>query len=120
MILIYHNPRWSKSRESVKILEESKKKYKIIDYMKNGINDNEINVILKSLNLGVLDIIRVSDKKYKELNLSPEDEKNNIKLIKKIMENPTILQRPVILKDNKGVIGRPPEKIYDLIGWSEN
>ena len=120
MILIYHNPRWSKSRESVKILDQTKQEYKIINYMNSGINESEIYKILNLLSLDVLDIIRVNDKKYKELNLCAEDEKNKRVLIKKIIENPAILQRPIVLMDNKGIIGRPPEKILDLIRWSEN
>ncbi len=120
MILIYHNPRWSKSRESVKILNQSKKQYEIVDYINNGISDNEISIILESLSMDIIDIIRVNDKKFKDLNLSTKDMENEKILMEKIIENPIILQRPIILKNGKGVIGRPPEKIFDLIGWSEN
>tara|TARA_Y100000590_G_scaffold467525_1_gene646689 strand:- start:386 stop:688 length:303 start_codon:yes stop_codon:yes gene_type:complete len=100
----------------VKILNQSKKQYEIVDYINNGISDNEISIILESLSMDIIDIIRVNDKKFKDLNLSTKDMENEKILMEKIIENPIILQRPIILKNGKGVIGRPPEKIFDLIG----
>ena len=64
-IFIYHNPRWGKSRESVKILEKSKKSFTIIEYLKDGFTYNEIKSLLKKLNLSPIDIIRVNDSDYK-------------------------------------------------------
>ncbi len=87
-----------------------------MDYINNGISDNEISIILESLSMDIIDIIRVNDKKFKDLNLSTKDMENEKILMEKIIENPIILQRPIILKNGKGVIGRPPEKIFDLIG----
>ena len=100
----------------MKILNQSKKQYEIVDYINNGISDNEISIILESLSMDIIDIIRVNDKKFKDLNLSTKDMENEKILMEKIIENPIILQRPIILKNGKGVIGRPPEKIFDLIG----
>ena len=114
-ITIYHNPRWSKSRESVKILEEKKLTFKIKDYVKEGLDSNELINISKYLNLKPIDFIRKSDKDFKQLNLSNEDLNNDNLMIEKIIEYPKILQRPIIIKNQKAIIGRPPECIFEIL-----
>ncbi len=110
--IIYHNPMWSKSRESVKILSDRNIKFEQITYMKSGISISEIEFILKMLNAKPKDIIRASDSKFKELGINTDNEKDAIKAIN---ENPRILQRPIIIHKNKCVIGRPPEKILEIL-----
>ena len=112
-ILIYHNPRWGKSRNSVRILEEKNVDYKIIEYLKHSLSINELKNILKILNLKPIDIIRTSELDYKENNISKVTD--NEKLLEAILKYPKILQRPIILNGDKGVIGRPPEKILSII-----
>ena len=112
--VIYHNPRWSKSRESVKILDEKDINYEIINYINGGLSKSELKNICKLLNVEPIQIIRTSDKNYKELNISLADT-NNDELINIIAKNPKILQRPIIINDNKARIGRPPEKILEIL-----
>ena len=69
-IIIYHNPRWSKSRESVKILEKKCDSFKTIEYLKESINKKTILNILNILNVKAIDLIRKNEKQFKELNLS--------------------------------------------------
>ena len=111
--IVYHNPRWSKSRNSVRILEEKKIDYKIIEYLKNPLSVNELENILNILKLKPIDIIRKTEADYKEnkINLI----KNDNELLMAIIKFPKILQRPIILNGNKGVIGRPPENILSII-----
>ena len=120
MFLIYHNPLWSKSRESVKILEKHKIEYRIINYIKDGISESKINEISKILDISIIDLIRKKDLNYRNLNLTVEQTKDEKFLTEKISKNPKILQRPIIINDDKGIIGRPPEKILDLIGSWKN
>ena len=110
---VYHNPKWSKSRNSVRILEEKKIDCKIIEYLKNPLSVNELENILNILQLKPIDIIRKTEADYKEnkINLI----KNDNELLMAIIKFPKILQRPIILNGNKGVIGRPPENILSII-----
>ena len=117
---IYHNPRWGKSRGSVKILEENNLKYSIIEYTKNGISQEEIKNICNILNTRPIGIVRTSDTNYKELNITPAEELDDSYMTNMIIQNPKILQRPIILKGKQGVIGRPPEKINDLLWRRQN
>ena len=112
MITIYHNPMWSKSRKSVEILNEKKINFKIVEYLKIKLTAKQLKSILKKLNLPISDIIRKKDKLYKELEL--EKIKDEDKLLKILSENIRLLERPIITKDNQGIIGRPPEKINEL------
>ena len=112
-IIIYHNPRWKKSRESVKILEKEKVSFRKIEYFKNQITRKEINNILNILDIGVEDLIRKNELEFKSIN--DDDKKNKNKLIELILNYPKVMQRPVIINDKKGVIGRPPENIYKIL-----
>ena len=115
MITIYHNPMWSKSRKSVEILNEKKINFQIVEYLKSGVTIKQLKNILEKLNLPINDIIRKKDRLYKELEL--EKINNRDKLLKILSENIRLLERPIIIKDSQGVIGRPPEKINELFNW---
>ena len=112
-ILIYHNPRWGKSRNSVRILQEKNVTYKIIEYLKHPLSMDELKQILRVLNLNAMDIIRTSEADYKNNNI--EKIKDEEKLLRAILKYPKILQRPIILNGEKGVIGRPPENIFSIL-----
>lgn len=112
-IIIYHNPRWKKSRESVKILEKEKVSFRIIEYLKNKISRTEIDNILNILDISIEDLIRKNELEFK--SISDDDKKNKNKLIELILNHPKVMQRPVIINDKKGVIGRPPENIYKIL-----
>lgn len=112
-IIIYHNPRWKKSRESVKILEKEKVSFRIIEYLKNQISRKEINNILNILDIDIADLIRKNELEFKSIN--DDDKKNKNKLLELILNYPKVMQRPVIINDKKGVIGRPPENIYKIL-----
>ena len=114
-IEIYHNPRWNKSRESVKILKKSNKPFTIVEYLKERLNKQDLNDILSKLNLDPIQIIRINDKKFKELHLTEADLTNKNKLLDILIENPMILERPIIINNDKAVIGRPPENIYKIL-----
>lgn len=112
-IIIYHNPRWKKSRESVKILEKEKVSFRIIEYLKNKISRTEIDNILNILDISIEDLLRKNELEFK--SISDDDKKNKNKLIELILNHPKVMQRPVIINDKKGVIGRPPENIYKIL-----
>ena len=112
-ITIYHNPRWGKSRASVRILEEKKLDYRAVEYLKEPLTSDDLKKILEILSLSPVDIIRTSEQDYRDNNI--EHIKSDEELIDAILRYPKILQRPIILNGNRGVIGRPPEKILSII-----
>jgi len=85
----------------------------IIEYLKNPPNVNELNEICKILNLSAIDITRKNEKEYKQLNI-PMNDTDDV-LIEKIVRHPKLLERPIIIKGKKGIIGRPPENVLKLL-----
>ena len=115
---IYHNPRCSKSRKALEILNSKTKDFKIIKYLEDGIDIIELKSILSLNKISEDDIIRTNESSYKELKLTKKDLSKDA-IINSIYKYPILLQRPIICKykNNKlvqSVIGRPPEKILSL------
>lgn len=112
-ITIYHNTRCSKSREACSILQEENIPFETIEYLKTPPTEKEITSLLKMLGMKAEDIVRKNEPLYKEKfsgkKLSEE------KWIKVLSENPILIERPIIVKGNKAVIGRPPEKVLELL-----
>ena len=88
--------------------------YKIIEYIKKGLTKNELITISKKLNLPPSNFIRTGDKVFNELNLK-NNLNNHEKIIDAIIENPRLLERPIIIKDKKAIIARPAELLYDFL-----
>ena len=113
-ILIYHNPRWGKSRESVKILEKSGLEYKTIDYINSPPSQSELQSLADKMGIRAKDFIRSRESEYKEFNLKTQLDDDN-KLFKYMSENPKLIERPIIVKGDRAVLGRPPEKVEEFI-----
>ena len=112
-ITIYHNPRWGKSRKTLQLLRDNGYEPNIIEYLKNPPNVNELNEICENLNMSAIDITRTNEKEYKQLNI-PMNETDDV-LIEKIARHPKLLERPIVIKGKKGIIGRPPENVLKLL-----
>ena len=112
-ITIYHNPRWGKSRDSVRILEENNLEFTTVEYLKTPISRDGIVDILDMLDVPTIDLIRKTEKEYTENDISSID--NDEELIDMIVKFPKLMQRPIIVADQKAVIGRPPENILDIL-----
>ena len=85
----------------------------IIEYLKNPPNVNELNEICENLNKSAIDITRTNEKEYKQLNI-PMNDTDDV-LIEKIVRHPKLLERPIVIKGKKGIIGRPPENVLKLL-----
>jgi len=85
----------------------------IIEYLKNPPNINELNEICENLNMSAIDITRTNEKEYKQLNI-PMNDTDDV-LIEKIARHPKLLERPIVIKGKKGIIGRPPENVLKLL-----
>ena len=114
MRVLYHNPRCSKSRQALQLLKEKGIQPSIIEYLKEPPDVATISKLLNMLDLEPRDIMRKGEAIYKETGL---DNKNLSKreLIKMLAKNPILIERPIITKDGKAVIGRPPELLLSLL-----
>ncbi|GGG45476.1 arsenate reductase (glutaredoxin) [Bizionia arctica] len=113
MIKIYHNPRCGKSRAGLEILEKSGKEVEIVKYLENIPSKEELRHILSLLNIKAEALIRTNEaiwkENYKGKNLT-EDQ-----LIEAMVSHPKLIERPIVINGERAVIGRPPEKILDII-----
>ena len=113
-ITMYHNPRWGKSRKTLQLLRDNGHEPNIIEYLKNPPSANDINTICKLLCKDPIDIIRTSEKLYRDLNINDMDWDDD-GLIIALVEFPKLLERPIVIRGEKGIIGRPPEKVLELL-----
>ena len=112
-ITIWHNPRCSKSREALQILQESNSKIEVVKYLQSNPSKKEIQEILSKLDLSARELMREKEDIYKELNL--KDELDEEKLIEAMVEYPKLIERPVLIKGDKAIIGRPTSKIAEFL-----
>ncbi len=113
MIKIYHNNRCSKSRNGVAILENVGKEFEVIKYLENTLTENELNKILALLKISPIELVRKNEKIWKE-NFKGK-ELTDEEIVKAMVENPKLIERPIVVNGTKAVIGRPPEKINDIL-----
>lgn len=111
-LTIYHNPRCSKSREACSIIDTKGIPFELREYLANPLNEKEIKGLLKKLGLKAEEIVRKKEElyktKYKSKKLSEAE------WIKVLVKNPILIERPIIVKGDKAVIGRPSENINVL------
>lgn len=114
MIALYHNPRCSKSREALALLRERGIEPDLVLYLETPPTSKQLKDLLTKLGLSARQLLRTGEDAYKTLNLA--DEKlSETTLIKAMVENPKLIERPIVIKDNKAVIGRPPENVLQLV-----
>ena len=112
-ITIYHNNRWKKSRETLQLLRDNGHEPNIIEYLKTPPNVNELYDICNKLDKKPNEIIRKGEKEYKaekinEINMDDE-------LIRAIAKHPKLIERPIVIRGSRGIIGRPPENVFKLL-----
>jgi arsenate reductase len=113
-IKIWHNPRCSKSRASFALLEEKNIEAEVIKYLDTPPTEDELKALLVMLGMQPRELMRTKEDIYKELNLKDEDD--NATLIQAMVNHPKLIERPIIIKDDKAVIGRPIENVVELLG----
>jgi arsenate reductase len=113
-VTIYHNPRCTKSRQTLALLEEKGIKPKIVEYLKTPPSASALDGILKKLGMEPREAMRRKEEPYKALGL--DDPKLSRKdLVKAMVENPILIERPIVLANGKARIGRPPESILEIL-----
>ena len=114
---ILHNPRCSKSRQTLAILSENRIDVDIIEYLKDVPSKETLKKIINVLGIKPRDLLRKGEGVYKENNLRREDLTDD-DLIQFMLDNPILIERPIVYDDKRAVIGRPPDNVLKLIKWS--
>ncbi len=110
---IYHNPKCSTSRRTLKLIENKGPKPLVIDYMAKPPSAAEIKGLLRLLGVSAHDVLRDKEKEYAALGLSPDTPEDDI--LNAIHANPRLLQRPIVMTAKGARIARPPEKVLEIL-----
>ena len=113
-LTIYHNPRCSKSRATLHLLEARGLKPNIVDYLKSPPSAADLKAILKTLALKPTDIVRKGEPRYAELGLR-DRQLDDEALIALLVANPILIERPIVVVGSKAAIGRPPEAVLEIL-----
>ncbi|MFA9460626.1 arsenate reductase (glutaredoxin) [Thiohalorhabdus methylotrophus] len=114
-ITIYHNPRCSKSRQTLDLLKEEGLDPVVIDYQKTPPAAEELDRICTMLDKGPLEVTRTQEKLFKELGLSKQDERSRAEWLRLLTENPKLIERPIVVNGDRAAIGRPPENVRAIL-----
>lgn len=108
-----HNPRCSKSRQGIEILEKNGVKFTVVEYLKDLLDKSTLEKIyeLLSKNYQIEEFTRTKEKTFTEIGKSIEQYQTKAKWVKLIQENPVLLERPILFSKTKAIIGRPPENL---------
>lgn len=113
-VTIYHNPRCSKSRETLALLQEQGIEPVVIEYLQNPPDRNTLKAILTRLGISARQILRTKEEAYLQNGLDNEKLSED-QLITAIMNNPILMERPIVLANGKAAIGRPPENVLEIL-----
>lgn len=114
MFTIYHNPRCSKSRQTLALLEENGIKPDVVLYLEDSPNAESLAVILAKLGISARELLRKGEEAYKSLELKNEALSES-QLIEAMVQHPKLIERPIVIKGEQAVLGRPPENVLSLI-----
>ena len=113
-VTIFHNPRCSKSRQTLALLEDHGIKPSIIEYLKTPITKNKLIEILSLLKMAPRDVIRKKEEVYAEKGLDKAS-LSDAELIDIMVKNPILIERPIVLANGKAALGRPPEQVLNIL-----
>ena len=110
---IYHNPRCSKSRQALALIEEQGEAPEVIEYIKTPLDNASITEQLTMLDMNARDLMRKQEDTYKESKLDNPD-LSEAQLVQALADYPRLLERPIVVRNGKAVVARPPEKVLEL------
>jgi arsenate reductase len=111
---IFHNPRCSKSRQTLELLTERGIEPEIIRYLETPPTEQQLEDILAALNLAPRDLMRTGEKEYKEQGLD-DPELSREQLLAAMVATPKLIERPIVLANGKAALGRPPENVLSIL-----
>ena len=113
-ITIYHNPRCSKSRESLKILTENNCSPTVVHYLDDVPSVEQLKTLIDWLGINPRDLLRKTESAYKEAGLDDISLSDDV-LVQAMHDYPILIERPIVVRNSKAIIGRPPTLVLDLI-----
>lgn len=113
MITIYHNPRCRKSREGLQIVQESGQEFQIREYLKEVPSIEELRSVISLLGIAPIDLVRKNEAIWKE-NFKGKTLSDD-QIIQAMVENPKLIERPIVINNDRAIVGRPPENINQII-----
>ena len=114
MLTIYHNPRCSKSRQTLALIEDNKQEFTVVEYLKTPLSEGEIQNLLNLLTVTPIEMMRIKEAEFKEQNLS-DASKSEEDIIQAMVHFPKLMERPIVIYGDRAVIGRPPENVLKII-----
>ena len=112
MLTIYHNPRCSKSRQTLQIIEDANAQVEIVQYLKTPLTEGELRDLANKLGVSAIDMMRTKEDEFKAQNLKGADDDT---LFAAMAATPKLMERPIVVSGNSAVIGRPPENVNTLL-----
>ena len=112
-VTIYHNPRCSKSRNTLSLLRENGIEPKVVLYLETPLDSSDIKALLKKLGITAAELVRRGEADYKASGLTKESSEADI--VAAMVRYPKLIERPIVVRGNKAVLGRPPENALALI-----
>ena len=113
-VTIYHNPKCSKSRQTLELLREKGVEAKVVEYLKTPPSVAELRAILRKLGLAPRELMRRKEAAYKENGLDDQSLGED-RLIQAMVANPSLIERPIVLAGGTAALGRPPEKVLEIL-----
>ncbi|HEB28270.1 MAG TPA: arsenate reductase (glutaredoxin) [Porticoccus sp.] len=114
MVSIYHNPRCSKSRQTLALLEERGIEPEMVLYLETPPDAKALKEVLQKLGISARQLLRKGEDAYKENNLADESLSED-QLIDAMVANPKLIERPIVINGDKAALGRPPEQVLDIL-----
>ncbi|MCK8104992.1 arsenate reductase (glutaredoxin) [Pseudoalteromonas sp. 2CM36K] len=113
-VTIYHNSRCSKSRETLNLLQSKNIEPSVVEYLKTPLSHEQISTLVSQLGFNsARDLMRTKEEQYKALNL--KDENSESELIDAMVNHPKLIERPIVVNNNKAALGRPPENVLSVL-----
>jgi len=114
-VQMFHNPRCSKCRITLNLLQEEHKiKTEVIEYLKTPLTVETLSEVIRKLGIQPRALIRFNEDKAKQLKIKASDEKSDLQWLEIMIENPILIERPIVIYGDKAAIGRPPSKVLEL------
>ena len=113
-LTLYHNPRCSKSRGALELLQAQGLTPNVVRYLETPLNAAQLSDLLAKLKISARQLLRTGEEEYKTLNLA-DNSLSDAQLIDAMAAHPKLIERPILVVDNHAVIGRPPEKVLEIL-----